>query len=212
MWRTVVGIAADARYRELLEVRPSVYLPVGQQPWIPTYLVVRSALPLASLAGAVRSAVRAVDPDLGVVKASPMPALLDRPLAQPRFNAGVLLAFAAVAALVAALGLFGLVSFVVAQRTREIGIRLAVGAQPRQILSLVLRRGLPPVAVGCALGIAVVLAGGRLLASVLYGIGPGDPVALSAAVLGFSAIALLAALLPARRAAATDPASALRQE
>jgi putative ABC transport system permease protein len=212
VWRTVVGIAADARYRDLLEVRPTVYLPVGQQPWIPTYLIVRSALPLESLAGAVRSAVRAVDADLGVVKASPVSALLDRPLAQPRFNAGVLLAFAAVAALVAALGLFGLVSFVVAQRTREIGIRLAVGAQPRQILSLVLRRGLPPVAVGCALGIAVVLAGGRLLGSVLYEIGPGDPVALSGAVLGFGLIATMAALLPARRAAATDPSAALRQE
>jgi putative ABC transport system permease protein len=124
----------------------------------------------------------------------------------------VLLAFAVVAALVAALGLFGLVSFVVAQRTREIGIRLAVGAQPRQILSLVLRQGLPPVAVGCALGIAVVLAGGRLLGSVLYEIGPGDPVALSGAVLGFGLIATMAALLPARRAAATDPAAALRQE
>jgi ABC-type antimicrobial peptide transport system permease subunit len=139
-------------------------------------------------------------------------ALLDRPLAQPRFNAGVLLAFGAVAVLLAAIGLYGLVSFAVAQRTREIGIRLAVGAQPRQIVTLFLKRGLAPVAAGCVIGIIAVLAGGRLVSSLLYGVTPSDPVAIIGAVVGFTLVAVMAALIPARRAAGSDPAAALRLE
>jgi putative ABC transport system permease protein len=156
--------------------------------------------------------VRAVDPDLGVVNVSTLTAMLARPLDQPRFNAGVLLAFAVVAVLLAAIGLYGLVSFAVAQRTREIGIRLAVGAQPRQIGSMFLKRGLAPVAAGCAIGIIAVLAGGRLVSSLLYGVTPNDPVAIIGAVLGFTLVAVTAALIPARRAAESDPAAALRLE
>jgi len=211
-WRTVVGVVNDSRYRELLQLRPTVYVPVHQQPWIPTYLIVRSRLSLDALSRALRQEVRAVDPDLGVVNASMVTALLDRPLAQPRFNAGVLLAFGAVAVLLAAIGLYGLVSFAVAQRTREIGIRLAVGAQPRQIVTLFLKRGLAPVAAGCVIGIIAVLAGGRLVSSLLYGVTPSDPVAIIGAVVGFTLVAVMAALIPARRAAGSDPAAALRLE
>jgi hypothetical protein len=135
-WRTVVGVVNDSRYREQLELRSTVYVPVHQQPWIPTYLIVRSRLPLDALSRTLRQQVDAVDPELGVVNASAITALLARPQAQPRFNAGVLLAFAVVAVLLAAIGLYGLVSLAVAQRTREVGIRLAVGAQPRQIVAM----------------------------------------------------------------------------
>ncbi len=211
-WRTVVGVANDTRYRDVLQLRPTVYVPIDQQPWVPTFLVVRSNLPLDALAGNIRREVRAIDPDLGVVNASPLTALLARPLAQPRFNAGVLLAFGAIAVLLAAIGLYGLVSFIVAQRTREVGIRLAVGAQPRQIVMLILRRGLVPVAAGCVLGVALVLAGGRLLSSVVYGVSARDPVAIGGAILGFTLVAVTAALVPARRAAQSDPSAALRLE
>jgi putative ABC transport system permease protein len=211
-WRTVVGVANDTRYRDVLQLRPSVYVPVGQQSWIPTFLVVRSNLPLDALARAMRREVRDVDPDLGVVNAAPLGDLLARPLAQPRFNAGVLLTFGAIAVLLAGIGLYGLVSFIVAQRTREVGIRLAIGAQPRQIVTLILQRGLVPVAVGTVLGIALVLAGGRLVSSLLYGVTPRDPVAIGGAVLGFTVVAVVAALVPARRAAGSDPSTALRLE
>jgi putative ABC transport system permease protein len=124
----------------------------------------------------------------------------------------VLLAFGGIAVLLAAIGLYGLVGFIVAQRTREVGIRLAVGAQPRQIVTMFLKRGLAPVAAGCAIGIVAVLTGGRLLTSVLYGVTARDPVAIVGAVLGFTLVATTAALIPARRAAERDPAAALRLE
>jgi putative ABC transport system permease protein len=212
VWRTVVGVAKDARYREVLQLRPTVYVPVNQQTAIPTFLVVRSELPLDALVPTLRQEIRAVDPDLGLVNASPITTLLARPLAQPRFNAGVLLAFGGIAVLLAAIGLYGLVGFIVAQRTREVGIRLAVGAQPRQIVAMFLKRGLAPVAAGCVIGVVAVLAGGRLLSSVLYGVTARDPVAIVGAVLGFTLVATAAALIPARRAAESDPAAALRLE
>jgi putative ABC transport system permease protein len=196
----------------VLQLRPSVFVPVGQQPSIPTFLIVRSGLPLGALTRTLRQEVRAVDADLDLVNAAPLTALLARPMAQPRFNAGVLLAFGGIAVLLAAIGLYGLVSFMVAQRTREVGIRLAVGAQPRQIVIMFLRRGLAPVAAGAAVGVIAVFAGGRLLASVLFGVSARDPVALIGAVLGFALIALTATLIPARRAAGSDPAAALRLE
>ena len=211
-WRAVVGVANDARYRDVLQLRPTVYVPVNQQPWIPTFLIVRSDLPLDALVPTLRQEIRAVDPDLGLVNAAHITALLARPLAQPRFNAGVLLAFGGIAVLLAAIGLYGLVSFLVAQRTREVGIRLAVGAQPRQIVTMFLKRGLAPVAAGCAVGVVGVFAGGRLLSSVLYGVTARDPVAIIGAVLGFTLVAVTAALVPARRAAESDPAAALRLE
>jgi putative ABC transport system permease protein len=141
-----------------------------------------------------------------------MGALLARPLAQPRFNAGVLAAFGAIAVLLAGLGLYGLVSFIVVQRTREVGIRLAVGAQPRQIVTMILKRGLVPVAAGCVIGVIVVLAAAKLLSSLLYGVTARDPVAIIGAVLGFTLVAVMAALVPARRAAQSDPSAALRLE
>jgi putative ABC transport system permease protein len=211
-WRTVVGVANDTRYRDLRDQRLGVYLPVSQQPWVPTFLVVRSRLRLDALVSPLRRAVREVNPDLDLVNASAMIELMARPLAQPRFNAGVLLAFGGIAVLLAALGLYGLVSFIVAQRRREVGIRLAVGAQPRQIVTLLVKRGMAPVAIGGAVGVIVVLLGGRLLSAVLYGVPAGDPVSILGAIAGFGLVALVATVLPARRAAKTDPSEALRLE
>ncbi|MFL5495533.1 MAG: ABC transporter permease [Gemmatimonadales bacterium] len=211
-WRTVIGVVNDSRYRELLQLRPNVYVPLAQQEWVATYLVVRSGLSLDALFRSLRHEVQDVDPGLGLVNAQTMTALLARPLAQPRFNAAVLLGFGVIAVLLAAIGLYGLVSFLVTQRAREIGIRLAVGAQPRQIVGMFLRRGLAPLTAGSAAGVIAVFAGGRLLSSLLYGVTARDPTAIIGAVLGFTLVALLAALIPARRAAEGDPAAALRLE
>jgi putative ABC transport system permease protein len=212
VWRTVVGVTNDTRYREVLQLRPTVYVPINQQPSVATFLVVRSNLAPGALVPTLRREIHAVDPELDVVNASPMTALLGRPLAQPRFNAAVLLAFGVLAVLLAAIGLYGLVSFLVAQRAREIGIRLAVGAQPRQIVTMFLKRGLAPLAAGSAVGVITVFVGGRLLSSVLYGVTPRDPAAIIGAVVGFTLVAVMAALIPARRAAEGDPAAALRLE
>lgn len=202
----------DSRYRDLLQLRPCVYVPIAQQPWLPSFLVIRSKLPRQLLIGALRREVRTVDPGLDVINAAPMRALLARPLAQPRFNAGVVLLFGGISVLLAVIGLYGLASFVVARRTREIGIRLSVGAEPRQILILFLKRSLTPVALGSAVGVGVVLAMGELLSSVLYDVTARDPVAIASAVIGFSVIAFTAALVPARKAAESDPAAVLRAE
>jgi predicted permease len=212
VWRTVVGVTNDTRYREVLQLRPTVYVPINQQPSVATFLVVRSNLAPGALVPTLRREIHAVDPELDVVNASPMTALLGRPLAQPRFNAAVLLAFGVLAVLLAAIGLYGLVSFLVAQRAREIGIRLAVGAQPRQIVTMFLKRGLAPLAAGSGVGVITVFVGGRLLSSVLYGVTPRDPAAIIGAVVGFTLVAVMAALIPARRAAEGDPAAALRLE
>jgi len=211
-WRTVVGVAADTRYREFLQSRPTVYVPMSQQQFSPSFMVVRGSRPLTTLAPAMRDAVRAVDPDLDLVNAMTMHDLLGRPLARPRFNAGILSAFSTAAVLLTCLGLYGLTSFAVAQRRREIGIRLALGAERRQIVRLFLKRGLVPVATGAAVGVSVSLIGGRTLASLVYGVKTGDASTVLAAVLGFVLIALAAILIATRDASRTDPTVALRAD
>jgi putative ABC transport system permease protein len=213
-WRTVIGVAADARYREFLEPRLTVYLPARQPtgPWGPGYVLIRTERPFATLVPSLRQAAREVHLDLDLVNDAPLESVLDQPLARPRFNAGVLLLFSSIAVTLTAVGLYGLTSFVVVQRRREVGIRLALGAESRQIVGLFLRRGMAPVLAGAAAGVVIALAGTRVLASVLHGVGPTDPTAFVAAVAGFTLIALAAILVATRRAAATDPSIALRTD
>jgi putative ABC transport system permease protein len=212
-WRTIVGLVADTRYREFLEPRPSVYVPVAQQDVSPGgYLLVRTSQPFVGIVPALRQAAREVHPDLELVNASPMSAILGQPLARPRFNTGVLLVFSAIAVALTALGLFGLTSFVVVQRRREVGIRRALGAESRQIVGLFLRRGMLPVLVGASAGVGVSLAGSKLLSSLVYGVATTDPLSIGAAVAGFSLVALAAILMATRGAAATDPMVALRAD
>jgi putative ABC transport system permease protein len=212
-WRTIVGLVGDTRYREFLEPRPSVYVPVAQQDISPGgYLLVRTRQPFAGIVPALRQAAREVHPDLELVNASPMSAILGQPLARPRFNTGVLLVFSAIAVALTAFGLYGLTSFVVVQRRREVGIRRALGAESRQIVGLFLRRGMLPVLVGASAGVGVSLAGSKLLSSLVYGVATTDPLAIVAAVGGFSLVALAAILVATRGAAATDPMVTLRAE
>ena len=211
-WRTVVGIVADTRYRDFLNPRASVYVPAKQQPWGPGYLLIRTRQPLGEVVPALREAAREVHPDLTLVNSSPMETVLDGPLARPRFNAGVLLFFSAVAVVLTAFGLYGLTAFVVVQRRREVGIRRALGAESRQIVGLFLRRGMLPVFLGAVAGVGIALVGGRIMSSLVFGIAPTDPVAILTAVASFTLIALAAILIATRGAARADPMTVLRAE
>ena len=211
-WRTVVGVVAESRYRDFLTPRPTVYVPALQQPWGSGYLLIRTTGPFGGMVPALRQAARAVHPDFDLVNASPMQSVLDKPLARPRFNAGVLLFFSGIAVTLTAVGLYGLTAFVVAQRRREVGIRLALGAESRQIVGLFLRRGMLPVLLGAAAGICIALVGGRVMASLLYGVAATDVAAIGGAVVIFTLVALAAILVATRGAARTDPMVVLRAE
>jgi putative ABC transport system permease protein len=216
-WRTVVGVVEDTRYREFLSPRPTVYVPVVQQalegaPGGAGYLIIRTAGPFGGVIPSLRQAAREVHPDFDLVNASPMEDVLDRPLARPRFNAGVLLFFSAVAVTLTAVGLYGLTAFVVAQRRREVGIRLALGAESRQIVALFLHRAMLPVLVGAAAGVCIALAGGRVMASLVYGVATTDAAAIVGAVGLFTLIALASVFVATAGAARTDPAVVLRAD
>lgn len=211
-WRTVVGVVADSRYRDFLAPRASVYVPAKQQPWGPGYLLLRTAQPFGEVVPMLREAAREAHPDLALVNVAPMETVLDGPLARPRFNAGVLLFFSAVAVTLTALGLYGLTAFVVVQRRREVGIRRALGAESRQIVGLFLRRGMLPVCLGAVAGVCVAVVGARVMSSLVFGIAPTDPIAILGAVASFTLIALAAILVATRGAARTDPMAVLRAE
>jgi putative ABC transport system permease protein len=211
-WRTVIGVAADSRYREFLHPRPTVYVPAEQQDIGRGWVLIRTAQPFGDLIPSLRASAREIHPDLDLVNAAPMTAALDQPLARPRFNAGVLLFFAVVSVMLTAVGLYGLTTFLVVQRRREVGIRRALGAEGRQIVGLFLRRGMIPVLIGAAAGVGIALAGGKVLASVVYGVGVTDTAAIAGGVAGFVVIALVAILVATRGAAKIDPMVALRTD
>ena len=175
-------------------------------------MVLRTSVPPLSLAAAVRGAVHQLDPDLPVARIETLSQIVSASIAQPRFYTTLLTAFASTALLLAALGLFGVISVGVSQRTREIGVRMALGARSRDVLELVLREAATLAVVGVAIGLAAALALSRTLSSLLFNLSPRDPVAFAAAPLVLLLTAVVAALLPARRAAHVDPIEALRSE
>jgi predicted permease len=211
-WRTVVGVVAESRYRDFLNPRPTIYVPAGQQPFGSGYLLIRTAGTFGSMIPALRHAAREVHPDLDLVNPSPMEVVLDQPLARPRFNAAVLLFFSFVAVTLTAVGLYGLTAFVVAQRRREVGIRLALGAESRQIVALFLRRGMLPVLLGAVAGVCLAIVGGRVMSALVFGVATTDAAAIGGAVVIFTLVALAAVLVPTRGAARTDPMVVLRTE
>jgi putative ABC transport system permease protein len=216
-WRTVVGVAADTRYRDLLNVRGSIYVPDLQPPspdgvWVPTILVIRSRSTPGELLPLVKNAIREVDPDVPVLSAASMNEMLGRELARPRFNTTLLDGLATIALVLAVTGLYGVMSTHVAQRTREIGIRMALGADASRVSTQVVGQGLRLALGGAAVGVAASLVGTRLLASLLFGVSPIDPLTLVSATLLLLLAALGATYFPARRATRVDPVVALRYE
>jgi predicted permease len=212
---TIVGVVGDVHHRSLVRpVSPEVFISVYQQPFrarSTMFVVVRPASPSrqAALGAAVRDAVRAFDPDVPVDLSS-LETFISASVAGRRFLLTLLGAFAAIALLLAASGIFSVLSQSVAQRTQEIGIRMALGADARRVVSLMLSAAMRSVGAGVLAGGVGALLGGRVLQSSLFGIGPLDPVAFAGAALLLAAVALVAAYLPARRATRVDPLSALR--
>lgn len=211
---TVVGIVPDTRYRDLREARASVYFPLLQSffPFAPTTLAIRTSGEPQALAGVLRRVLAEAEPDLAVVSAAPFASFLAKPLAGPRLNAFLLALFAMAAVSLAAIGLFGTLAAMVRQRTRELGVRMALGATATDVGRLVMRRGLMLATVGLSIGLAGALAANRALSALLFDVNPTDVPTLAVVSLVLLAIAALASAIPARTSARIEPAVALQAD
>jgi len=212
---TIVGVAADARYGSLgATPAPLVYAPYSQGAEGETtmYLVVRASGDPTGLVPALRDRIRQVDADLPTSNLQTMEARVSASLARPRLHTIVLGSFAGLALLLAATGIYGVMSHAARQRTREIGIRMAIGAGPHAILALFLRQGVALVSAGILAGLVGAAALTRTLQTLLFGVSSTDPFVFGALAVTLFAVALVAAWLPARRATRLDPLVALREE
>jgi putative ABC transport system permease protein len=211
--RTIVGVVQDTKYDGL--AAPSgfqVYVPYSQRPFPGMRIVLRSKTEPSALIASVREAVRSVDPQEQGSRYQTMESIFAGSINEPRFYTLLLGVFGVVALVLAAIGIFGVISYSVSQRTREIGVRLALGASRASVLRMVLRECLGVIVIGLIVGVAAALALTRLLGALLFEVRPGDPVTYGGVVVLLLAVGLLAALLPARRAANVDPMVALRCE
>jgi len=209
---TIVGIVADVPQNDpAVRPLPQAFSATKQDPHWPSRIAIRVAGDPDALALPVQRAVRELDPQL-VVKTVSMESMMSTALAPHRFTAILLGAFAALAMILAAVGLFGVIAYLVEQRSREIGVRMALGAQQRHVLGLVLREGLTLTAVGLAAGVTLALALAHLLKSLLYEVQPTDAGVIAVAALTLAVVTILAAFIPARRATRVDPMISLRAE
>ncbi len=211
-WRTVVGVVPDTHFRSMRDASPMLYVPWRQMDGWQGVFAMRTRGDDVALPIEVRRAVHNVDPTLTLFGVSTIDDLLDEPLAEPRLSALLLSAFGLVALILAAVGLYGVMATAVREQTREIGIRVALGATPSMVRDAVLRRALVVAGLGAAIGLVITLGATRLLRSLLFDVSPTDPLTLGLASLVLLFVAVAAALLPARRATRIDPAQALRAE
>ena len=212
-WVTIVGIVSDVRRRSLeAPPTPAVYLPYQQFTLPFMSVVVRTDASPSAVASAIKAIVREMDPDLPVEPARTIEQIVESSTEQPRFRTGVLFAFAALAALLAAVGVYGLMSFAVSQRTPELGVRLALGASRWQVGALVLREGLALAGLGVVIGLLVAGAAARLLTSLLYETSATEPAVFAGLAALLLTIAVAACYVPARRAMRVDPMLALRAD
>jgi putative ABC transport system permease protein len=213
VWREIVGVVGDVRhFGPETETRPEFYEPQLQSPSFGTSLVVRSDADLAGLAAAIRGELRAMDKDLPVYNLKSMQELVSESVAQPRFRTLLLAIFAAVALLLSATGLYGVMNYWVTQRTREIGVRMALGAQGRDVLGMVVGQGMMMAIVGVFVGLVASFGLTRLISSLLFGVTATDPLTFAVVPLLLCAVAFVASYIPARRATKVDPMVALRHE
>jgi putative ABC transport system permease protein len=219
IYRTVIGVVGDVRHRGLsADPRPEMYLPQEQFPagtgtaLGSLYLTIRSAGEPTALVPSIRAAVAELDPDVTVSEVQTMEQALGAWAAERRFTMLIVTGFALAALLLGAVGIYGIMAHLVVQRTREIGIRIALGAVPREILRLVLSQGAVLAGVGIVLGVAGAFAATRLLAGLLFHIRPTDPVTFAGTALLLALVAALASLVPAFRATRVAPVEALRAE
>lgn len=212
-WRTIVGVVGDTRYRALQDARFDLYIPFAQWPMaFVNHFAVRTTVDPKAMLPIVRNEVAALDPMQAITRVATMDEMVATHLAQPRFSAVLLNWLSGLALLMAAVGIYGVLAYSVAQRTGEFGVRLALGAQTRDILRLVVGQGMRLVLMGITIGLVAAIGLTRLLKTLLFGVSATDPMTYAGAALLLIAVALLACWIPARRATKIDPLQALRQE
>jgi predicted permease len=212
-WITIVGVVADTRASGLaIDPRPTIYLSFHTFTLPFMSVLVKSDAGDAAVAAAVRAAYKEVDPEIPVGRIRTMNEVLASSVAEPRFRTYLLGAFAGTALLLAVIGVYGLVSYSVSQRTREIGIRVALGASSSQVIGPIVRHGMILALIGVGLGLVGAVFAGQVVASFLYGVQPTDPLTFTAVAVLLLAVAFVASYLPSRRALRVDPLTALRAE
>ncbi len=218
-WFTIVGVLKDVKQGGVsAKVGTELYFDLNQLPRLPPFtphtmnIVMRTPLSPEALAGPVRQAVAAIDPNLPVVKLRTMDDVFDESIGRPRLLADLLGIFAGLALLLAAIGSYGVLAYMVTERRREIGIRMALGADRASVLRMVLSQGLLLAVIGVAIGLGVAFALSRVLTSLLFGVSPTDPATIVAVVVLMALVALAACYLPARSATRVDPMIVLRDE
>jgi putative ABC transport system permease protein len=212
-WTTIVGVVGDVKDLGLDgDDVPAMYVPFQQEPSRAMHLVVRTEVEPEALVSAVRGELHAIDPELALSQVGTMEELMSLSTGQSRYRMTLLGTFAAVALLLAAVGIYGVTAYTVSRRTREIGVRVALGARPGDIMRLVVGQAMAPSLAGVAIGVALALALAQSLSSLLYGVSSTDPTTFAVVVLLLTLVALAACYLPARRATKVDPLVALRAE
>jgi putative ABC transport system permease protein len=216
-WETIVGVVGDVKYSGLDSGSgPTLYVPYNENGWAmwarEMYLVVRSSGSAPGIVPAIRTQLAGMDSTIPLAQIRTMDELLDESLVQQRFRTWLVTGFAALALLLSAIGIYGLISYSVSQRTREIGVRIALGAQRSNVLGLVLRDVLQVLAFGLLLGLVGALSATRIMRSLLYSTSATDPLSFAATSFTLIAVALLACYIPAHRATKVDPMVALRYE
>jgi putative ABC transport system permease protein len=209
----IVGVVGNVKINGLMEEpKPEIYVPYWQSPVPNAYLVVRTASNPMAVANLVRRMIRQTDKDLPIAESQTMEAVVSGPLSGPRFRTMLLGLFGALAMVLAAVGIYGVISYSVAQRTHEIGLRIALGARQEDVVKLVMKQGMTLVLTAVAIGLAGALALTRVLSGLLYAVRPSDPLTLVSVSTVLIATALFACYIPAHRATRVDPIIALRCE
>ena len=211
--REIIGVVGDIHDVSLgKEPGPMLYVPFAQAPLYGAEVVVKSTLSGSAVVGAIRNVTHQIDKNLPVTDIASLPDALNASVAQPRFRTLLIALFGVLALILAAIGIFGVISYSVSRRTHELGIRMALGAQPGSVLSMILRETLALTLIGISVGIPCAIAAARLFTNLLFKVKPYDPVTLALVPLALLAVAMLAGYIPARRATKVDPIVALRYE